>query len=241
MITMTDIYPLTQEEMSYILYDAREGDLETLKNVFEEIGPSALTTIQDDITLSTPVHMAAANGHFEVVEYLLSIITKEEAIKITSHPNELGNTPLHWASFNGHLPIVKLLCEKYSADPFLKNSSGHDSIYESELNNKEDVETWFLQNFAIEDDYKFSSEETGEGDDVQTKITFTPGNESREADERAREAQIEAQEKKQDAQEKKQEKTQETLETPEEASKMKSTESVEKLTKKTESLKVTSN
>lgn len=68
------ITSLSQEEMDCIIYDAREGDLETLKEVFEEIPKSLLLTIKDDITLSTPIHMAAANGHFEVIKYLLSII-----------------------------------------------------------------------------------------------------------------------------------------------------------------------
>ena len=70
---------LTQEEMDAVIYDAREGDLQTLKEIFTEILPQLLTTIKDDITLSTPVHMAAGNGHFEVVKYLLSILPKEEA------------------------------------------------------------------------------------------------------------------------------------------------------------------
>jgi ankyrin repeat protein len=174
---------LTQEEMDAVIYDAREGDLQTLKEIFTEILPQLLTTIKDDITLSTPVHMAAGNGHYEVVEYLLSILPKEEAKKIASKPNESGNTPLHWAAYNGHLDIVKLLCEEYNSDVFAKNAVGHDPMFEAENNNHSEVENWLLNKYAPENAFKV--EEDGE----DTKITYTPGDVSREADEAAKRAQ----------------------------------------------------
>lgn len=174
---------LTQEEMDAVNYDAREGDLDTLKEIFTEIEPLVLTTIQDENTLSTPIHMAAANGHLNVVEYLLSILPRDEATKIASKPNESGNTPLHWAAYNGHLDIVKLLCQKYDSDVFAKNAVGHDSMFEAENNGHSDVENWFLSTYAPEN--AFEVEENGE----ETKITYTPGDVSREADEEANKAQ----------------------------------------------------
>lgn len=176
------IESLTQEEMDCIIYDAREGDLETLQEVFEEIPKEILKSIKDDITLSTPIHMAAANGHFEVIKYLLSIIPKPDAENLASQKNESGNTALHWAAFNGHLSIVQLLCEEYNVDVFAKNASDHDAMYEAENNCQEEVENWLLKKYAIEDNFKVDQD----GED--TKITYKPGNESKEADDRARAA-----------------------------------------------------
>ncbi|CAI5760351.1 unnamed protein product [Candida verbasci] len=173
---------LTQEEMDSVIYDARVGDLETLKEIFDEVPPNLLLTIQDDITLSTTIHMASANGHLEVVKYLLSLLSKQDAKKLISIKNETGNTALHWASYNGHLDIVKLLVDEYNADPFEKNEAGHDSIFEAENNNKIDVEHWYLAKYTPEQDFKV------EEDDENTKVTYIPGKESKLADEQARDA-----------------------------------------------------
>lgn len=170
---------LTQEEMDAVIYDAREGDLATLQEIFTEISPEILPTIKDENTLSTPVHMAAANGHLEVVKYLLSIVPRDQAIKLANQKNEIGNTPLHWAAFNGHLEVVKLLCEEYEGDVYSKNESHHDVIFEAENNNQSEVETYLLKKYAVEDDVKL------EDDGEDTKITYTPGKESREAEEHA--------------------------------------------------------
>lgn len=167
--------------MDCVIYDAREGDLETITAIFEEIPADTLLSIKDDITLSTPLHMAAGNGHLELVKYLLLIVSKTDADKLAGQVNETGNTALHWAAFNGHLEIVKLLCDEYHVDVFAKNSSGHDAIYEAENNKQTEVENWFLNKYAVEEDFKV--EEDGEN----TKITYTPGTESKEADDRARE------------------------------------------------------
>lgn len=174
---------LNQEEMDAILYDAREGDLDFLKLAFPAIIPGhLLPTVKDNITLSTPIHMAAGNGHLEVLDFLLSLVTPEEAAQMVRAKNDLGNTPLHWAAFNGHLPVVKALLEKYGADVFDKNMAGHDAIFEAENGSQEEVENWLLLKYAIEDDVQV--EDAGE----DTKITYTPGSESKRLDEEAAEA-----------------------------------------------------
>ncbi|WLF81389.1 ankyrin repeat-containing protein [Lodderomyces elongisporus] len=181
-----NVESLTQEEMDVVIYDARVGDLETLQEIFAEVSPSLLLSIKDDITLATPIHMAAANGHLETVRYLLSIIPKEDAVKLVASKNETGNTALHWAAFNGHLEVVQLLIEEYNADAFDKNTAGHDAIYEAENNGKVEVENWFLKKYTPEQE--ISVEEEGD----TTKVVYTPGKESKLADDNAREAAFKA-------------------------------------------------
>lgn len=176
----TEIVELTQEEMDCLILDAREGDLKNLQEIFDEISPLLLVKVQDDITLSTPIHMAAANGHKQVLEYLLSIVSKEDAKTLVNKQNESGNTPLHWAAYNGHLDIVKLLADDYEADVFIKNKINHDAMFEAENNSKSEIEQWFLKKYSVESDFKFE-----EGEE-ESKITYQPGKETKEADERAK-------------------------------------------------------
>lgn len=51
----------------------------------------------------TALHMAAANGHMTIVEYLIS-----EGVDINAL-NDENNAPLHWACLNGHVEVVKRL------------------------------------------------------------------------------------------------------------------------------------
>lgn len=164
---------LSQEEMDAVLYDCREGDLDFLKEVFTEMVPALLLpTIRDENTLSTPIHMAAANGHLEVLQYLLSLVDRDTAVELANAKNDSGNTPLHWACYRGHLEIVQLLVEEFGADVYAKNSSSHDALFEAEHNGQTEVENWLLLKFAVEEEV--SVDESGEN----TKITYTPGNES---------------------------------------------------------------
>ncbi|XP_038900447.1 ankyrin repeat-containing protein P16F5.05c isoform X1 [Benincasa hispida] len=51
----------------------------------------------------TALHMAAANGHLSIVEFLISKGVDVNAL------NAEKNTPLHWACLNGHIEVVKRL------------------------------------------------------------------------------------------------------------------------------------
>jgi len=141
---------LTQEEFDIIIEDARYGDLETLKEIFEELDGSLLLKIKDEHTNTNAIHMASANGHFEVIKYLLSKLSKPDATKLINEQNNEGNTSLHWAALNGHLDIVKLFCDEYEADAFIKNKFNHDPIFEAENSNKDEVESYFLEKFDVE-------------------------------------------------------------------------------------------
>lgn len=70
-----------------------------------------------DANDSTAVHLAAANGHADVVSFLLTR-TRQELINAQ---NKGGNTALHWAALNGHLATVKVLLE-FGALPQVRTS-----------------------------------------------------------------------------------------------------------------------
>jgi len=54
----------------------------------------------------TPLHVASANGNFEIVKYLI-----KEGAELDAKNNE-GNTPLHFAVFENHLEVVKHIIEQ---------------------------------------------------------------------------------------------------------------------------------
>jgi hypothetical protein len=122
---------LSQDQIDDVLFAARAGELEGLEQFFNDVDLESLKSVRDEYTGSTPLHMAAANGHTEVVEFILKHTGNDK--KIVNAQNESGNTALHWAALNGHLDVVKVLCDA-QGDPFIKNAAGHDVFYEAEIN-----------------------------------------------------------------------------------------------------------
>lgn len=59
--------------------------------------------------------------------------------------------------------MVKALCE-HNADPFIKNEGGHDSFYEAELNQKEEIIDYLLVKYEVEP-------EDDDEEDVQTSAS----------------------------------------------------------------------
>ncbi|CAL9734249.1 ankyrin repeat-containing protein Yar1p [Monosporozyma servazzii] len=182
--------PLDQEDQDAIIFDARAGDLESLKEIFTTlIDPCMLYTCRDSTSQSSALHMACGNGHLDTVKYILSFVPKDELKAFVNLENETGNTALHWASLNGHLDIVQLLCDEYDADPFIRNSFGHDAIFEAENNGKEDVENYFLKKYDVEPESD-NEEEDSEAtvDNVQVSRGTEIENVTKEATDVLREA-----------------------------------------------------
>lgn len=165
--------------MDYIILDARAGEMDNLKEIFMEISPSLLKCIKDSETLNTPIHMAAGNGHLDVVKYLLSLLSKEDAEELAARKNNSGNSALHWAALNGHNEVVKLLADQYKVDVFSKNEAGRDSLFEAENGGHQELVNWMLKEYAVEDQIKVQDT------DEDTRISYAPGNESKEAQEKA--------------------------------------------------------
>ncbi|AOW02001.1 YALI0B20900p [Yarrowia lipolytica CLIB122] len=141
---------LTEDQIDDVMFDARGGELESIEKFFsaQDKPLETLKEVKDQYTESTPLHYAAANGHIDVVKYLLGLVAEdaEAQAALISAQNDSGNTALHWAALNGNLDIVKLLCEA-KADPFVKNQSGQDVLYAAENFDKEDVIDYLLENY----------------------------------------------------------------------------------------------
>lgn len=76
--------------------------------------------------------MAAANGHLDVVEYVLSKGVDPNASNLEK------NTPLHWACLNGHVEVVKKLI-LFGANVALLNSHERTPMDEAVSRGKMEV------------------------------------------------------------------------------------------------------
>lgn len=87
------------------------------------------------------------NQSSDILNHIIGLISMTPTQSKSSHldaQNAWGNTPLHWASLNGHLEAVKALLAA-GAKTDMKNKAGHDAIYEAEINSKDSVVEWLLQ------------------------------------------------------------------------------------------------
>lgn len=127
--------------MDDLLDCARFGELDDIKLFIDHNASSAAKRTELITAIgragNTMLHMAAANGHVHVAEYLISQMPEPVRAFVNS-TNQEGSTALHWAALNGQLAIVELLIRN-GADPKIKNSAGHTALYNAEVNEKQDV------------------------------------------------------------------------------------------------------
>jgi len=77
------------------------------------------------------LHMAAANGHLELVDLLLK--QSPDSLFLLKKSNQEGNTALHWACVAGQAKVVPLLLEKHADDLLsIENKAGRTAICEAE-------------------------------------------------------------------------------------------------------------
>lgn len=127
------------EEYDLLDY-ARAGEIEPFKALFAKpSGIEEFRAARDEFTKATPLHMAAANGHFELLKYIIDQLPSPEVLKeAVNAVNDSGNTPMHWAALLGSLESVRLLFEA-GADPLHKNSMGYDVLYQAETAGQDEV------------------------------------------------------------------------------------------------------
>ncbi|KAL5356638.1 ankyrin repeat-containing domain protein [Aspergillus floccosus] len=143
--------PLTTDAIDDLIYDARAGDLDALKEDLASLSAQHRCTeawiVASAIgaepeaeggTGSCLLHFPAANGNLEILSHLLAVLknasaqlSQEQIAAVVNHRNHSGNTPLHWAALNTHLECVKALVEA-GADIVVKNDAGLDAVFLAE-------------------------------------------------------------------------------------------------------------
>ncbi|GAA5980341.1 hypothetical protein JCM11641_001772 [Rhodosporidiobolus odoratus] len=108
--------------------DVEQGDFEDIKAFQQVYGDQWLAKAKDD-NGNTALHLAAGNGHAEIVSWLLPRLPPSSLIS----SNSAQSTPLHWASLNFHLSILESLCPLLPLEAFsLKNLHGKTAVQEAE-------------------------------------------------------------------------------------------------------------
>lgn len=125
---------------------AKNGSLPAVKYFYKE-DPSNVNKKNKNDGNSTPLHYASREGHFEIVQFLISKGAETDPVESgymatplikaaryghlfivkylldnganINHQTQFNDTPLQWAVSENYLDIVKLLCEK-GADLNLK-------------------------------------------------------------------------------------------------------------------------
>eukprot|EP00435_Cladocopium_sp_Y103_P046931 s816_g13.t1 len=103
-LVILDFWPLDEEQDQQLISASRENDVVALEELLQRPRSPNVRDMTDDLR-STPLHIAAENGHMRALQLLL------EAGAVTDAPNTHGTTPLGFATFMGHQEIVRLLVE----------------------------------------------------------------------------------------------------------------------------------
>lgn len=97
---------------------ARSGALEAMRDLMKR--GCVRNVNYHNQTGAAALHLAAANGWKNVVDFLL-----DKGADVNKQDND-GNTPLHRAAERGYIDIVQSLLDK-NADIFLKNNEGNNA------------------------------------------------------------------------------------------------------------------
>ncbi|KFY21015.1 hypothetical protein V491_03232, partial [Pseudogymnoascus sp. VKM F-3775] len=144
---------LSEDDTDDLIYFARAGEFGDFREALEALCKREGCAVDEILAVAVDgesgngvLHMAAANGHSDIIKHLLTTLppSSPSLPTLLNSRNAAGNTPLHWAALNGHLSAVQVLVEA-GADPYIQNGVGHDAIYEAEVNDRKEAVDWMLK------------------------------------------------------------------------------------------------
>ncbi|VDC00149.1 unnamed protein product [Peniophora sp. CBMAI 1063] len=150
----------TDEELEDVVYAARYGDLDDVRAFIDTFGASAVAAAHDE-SGNTVLHMAAANGHTEILDYIIPLVPTS----LLSVQNAAGSTALHWAALNSHLEAAKRLVDAPGGPGVslidTRNAAGRSPLGEAENAGWEEGAKWMVEIMSLDEN---AAKGEGEGD-----------------------------------------------------------------------------
>lgn len=148
----------SREDNEELLLSCRYGDLQDVQDFVTKYGAPALADARDDHG-NNVLHMTCANGHVDVLEYLLPLVPSP----LLAQQNHAGSTPLHWAALNRHLHVAQKLIQHPGGPGVdlidIKNAGGRSPLGEAEMAEWNEGAQWFVQMMNIDEVKQEESDE----------------------------------------------------------------------------------
>ncbi|KAG1900962.1 ankyrin repeat-containing domain protein [Suillus fuscotomentosus] len=141
-------WPLpTDDDKENLLLSCRYDDLDDVQGFVTKFGSDALSSVRDD-NGNTVLHMTCGNGHIDVLDYLLPLVSPS----VLSAQNSAGSTALHWAALNQHLEVAQKLVQFTGADLIdIKNTAGRSPLGEAEMIGWDEGARWLVQEMKLDE------------------------------------------------------------------------------------------
>lgn len=124
--TGDDFFARDNSDCTVLHHAAMENELFQVTLLEKKVGITLIGEHINDTDQEgrTPLHIAAAEGRSEIVEYFLDT----ELINVNATKRN-GNTPLHEAVLGGHIAVIKLLLSAKDIDVNAKNNDGSTPLH----------------------------------------------------------------------------------------------------------------
>ena len=125
------------DNLTPVLYACHSGSMHILQLLLEAGGDINVMSKKG----VTALHLAAAGGHVQVVQFLINEKNLDPNCK--SHASH--SKPIHVASSGGHLEIIKFMVEEVNCDPCERDKNSEDCLSLAIKSKKKDVANYLIK------------------------------------------------------------------------------------------------